>query len=113
MDIVLTLAIIYLVILIPYRLWITTGKYDYLKKDSEAQISDLKFNNNYYIDQINEYGRQIKEISSQRDEYRELWFESSNIIDYIEDIALEMPDGEFKTDILNTIHPEDNDNYTI
>ncbi len=99
--------VIYGVFAIPYKLWVTSGKYEYLKKDTDAKIQTLEFNNNYYIEQINNYFNQIRSLSDQKDTYYSLWSEAYDKLVEVEDIVAEMPDGEYKTRLEDLIYRDD------
>ena len=100
-------ALIYACIAIPYKLWIATGKYDYLKRDTDIRIEDLEFNNKYYIDQINDLRRQLSTVEQSRDVYHKLWNESIDKLIEIEDAVGDMPDGESKTILEDIIYRDD------
>ncbi len=101
---------LYGIIAIPYKLWITSGKYDYLKKDTDSKIETLEFNNQYYIDQINNYATQVNTLAGQRDMYYSFWSDSLNRLLEIEDIVSEMPDSEDKTKLEEALFREEEDN---
>jgi len=98
---------IYGLFAIPYKLWVATGRYDYLKKDTESKIQTLEFNNNYYIEQINSYANQVKTLAGQKDMYYSFWSDSLNRLLEIEDIVYDMPDGEDKTKLEEALFREE------
>ena len=102
--------VLYGLFAIPYKLWITSGKYDYLKKDTEAKIQTLEFNNTYYVEQINSYANQVKALTNQKDTYYQLWNEAYDKLVDLEYIIDEMPDSEYKSQLEEVIYrDEDND----
>ncbi len=98
-------AVIYACIAIPFKLWASTEKYKYLKKDTDVKIEDLEFNNKYYIDMINEYKAQLNVMIGAKDRYYALWSEALDTISEIEDILTDMPDNEFKSQIEEILYP--------
>lgn len=98
---------LYGLVAIPYKLWITSGKYDYLKKDTDSKIETLEFNNQYYIDQINNYANQVNALAGQRDTYYQLWNESYDKLVDLEYIIDEMPDSEYKTQLEEVIYRDE------
>ena len=99
------LAIIYVCIAVPIKLWASTEKYKYLKKDTDVKIEDLQFNNTYYVDLINQYQSQLKHMTSEKDRFYGLWSEALDTISEIEDFLLDIPDNEFKSQIEEILYP--------
>jgi hypothetical protein len=86
MEWLLSFAILYIGIYIPFKYWQVSGKYDYLKKDTDAKISQLEYNQNYYIEQINSYKQQVKTLTDQSEGYKWLWIEASSDLERIENV---------------------------
>jgi ABC-type uncharacterized transport system ATPase subunit len=106
-ELILCLIVLYGLITIPYKLWVTSGKYYYLKKETDSKIGTLEFNNQYYIDQINSYVNQVKTLAGQKDMYYSFWSDSLNRLLEIEDIVSEMPDGEYKSQLEEILYREE------
>lgn len=113
LELIFWSILLYGLFAIPYKLWITSGKYDYLKKDTEAKIQTLEFNNAYYIEQINSYANQVRSLTEQKDRYYSFWSDSLDRLLEIEEVLDDMPDNEYKDRINEILHVEDEDNDDI
>jgi hypothetical protein len=109
-EFILWSIILYGLIAIPYKLWVTSGKYYYLKNDTDEKIGTLEFNNQYYIEQINNYAHQVKTLAGQKDTYYQLWSEAYDKISELEYIIDEMPDSEYKTQLEEVIYRDEDEN---
>lgn len=94
MEWILSFAILYLGIYIPFKYWQISGKYDYLKKDTDAKISQLEYNQNYYIEQINNYKIQIRNLQNMNTSFQNLWDEAYNQLEQIESILMDEDPSE-------------------
>ena len=108
MEIIFTLAIIYVAMVIPFKLWQTTGKLEYLQKDTDKTIEDLKFNNDYYINQINELNKKLAEEKATSERYWNLYLiESTNLLtatEFVEGL------GEVQyEDLMDLLYGEDDE----
>jgi hypothetical protein len=112
-EFILCSIVFYGLVAIPYKLWVISGKYDYLKKDTEAKIQTLEFNNAYYIEQINNYANQVRSLNEQKERYYSFWSDSLNRLLDIEEVLDDMPDSEYKDRINEILHVEDEDNNDI
>ncbi len=86
MEWIITFGIMYLGIYIPFKYWQVSGKYEYLQKETNAKISQLEYDRNYYIEQINDYKIQIRNLSNSNIAWENLWRESFDKLDQIENI---------------------------
>lgn len=108
MELIFTLAIIYVAIVIPFKLWQTTGKLEYLQKDTDKTIEQLKFNNDYYINQINELSKNLAEEKATSERYWKLYLIES----YHLSVAMEFVENIGETqyeDLLDLLNSEDDD----
>ena len=89
MEWLLTFAIIYFGIFVPFKYWQVSGKYDYLKKDTDAKIAQLEYDRQYYIEQIKDYQIQIGNLSRMNTSFQSLWDEAYNKLEQIENVLLD------------------------
>lgn len=107
MEWILFFAFIYIGIYIPFKYWQVSGKYDYLKKDTDAKISQLEYDRNYYIDQINDYKIQIRNLSNMRNSFESLWDEAYGKLEEIEAILYDETPSDLTDKIYEVLWRED------
>lgn len=86
MEWIYSIAIIYFLFFVPFKHWQILGKYQYLQKEYEAKTSQLEFNEKYYLEQIDNYRRQVKTLTDQSEGYKWLWIEASSDLERIENV---------------------------
>lgn len=106
MEWILFFSFIYLGLVIPFKYWQVLGKYEYLKKDADAKINQLEYDRNYYIEQINDYKKQVKHLSNAVEEYKWMWIEATSDLERIENVLHDEDPSEL-TDKLFEILLED------
>ena len=106
-EFILCSIVFYGLVAIPYKLWVISGKYDYLKKDTDSKIKTLEFNNNYYIEQINSYADQVRTLAVQKENYHKLWNEAYDKLSDLEELVEEMPDSEDKSQLEEILYREE------
>lgn len=112
MEWLLTFAIIYFGIFVPFKYWQVSGQYDYLKKDTDAKIAQLEYDRQYYIDQIKDYQIQIGNLSRMNTSFQGLWDEAYNKLEQIENVLLDEDSSNLFdkiSEILWADDEEDND----
>ncbi len=107
MEWLLSFAILYIGIYIPFKYWQVSGKYEYLQKETNAKISQLEYNQKYYIDQINDYKIQVRNLSNSNIAWENLWQESFDKLDQIENILNDEDPSELTDKIYEVLWRED------
>lgn len=102
-----SILIIYFVFVLPYKLWLVSGKYDYLKKDTDAKISQLEYDRQYYIDQIKDYQIQIGNLQRMNVSFQNLWDEAYNQLEQIENILCDETPSELTDKIYEILWADD------
>lgn len=107
MEWLLSFAILYIGIYIPFKYWQVSGKYEYLQKETNAKISQLEYNQKYYIDQINDYKIQVKNLSNMKNSFELLWDEAYGKLEEIENILFDEDPSELTDKIYEVLWRED------
>jgi hypothetical protein len=94
MEWIITFGIMYLGIYIPFKYWQVSGKYEYLQKETNAKISQLEYDRQYYIDQIKDYQIQIGNLQRMNVSFQNLWDEAYNQLEQIENILYDETPSE-------------------
>lgn len=110
-ELLLTVGIAYFGIVMPFNLWKITGKYEYLKKETDERISHLEFNNQYYVDQINHLKQENTKLAEKAEVYRSEWYAATDKIELIEEYFFDMPDEEQDLKLNKILFPEDFEEY--
>lgn len=110
-ELLLTVGIAYFGIVMPFNLWKITGKYEYLKKETDERISHLEFNNQYYVDQINHLKQENTKLAEKAEVYRSEWYAATDKIELIEEYFFDMPDEEQDPKLNKILFPEDFEEY--
>lgn len=110
-ELLLTVGIAYFGIVMPFNLWKITGKYEYLKKETDERISHLEFNNQYYVDQINHLKQENAKLAEKAEVYRSEWYAATDKIELIEEYFFDMPDEEQDPKLNKILFPEDFEEY--
>lgn len=113
MEIIFTLAIIYVAVVIPFKLWQTTGKLEYLQKETDKTIEQLTFNNDYYIEHLNDSRNTIREISEKLEEanatserYWRLYLVESNNLAIATEFVEELGEDQYN-ELISLLYPEE------
>lgn len=89
-ELLTIVGIVYFGIFVPFRLWVLNGQHRFLKQETDQKISQLEFNNDYYIKEIENLRKEKVNLTSSLDVYREAWYEALDKIgaaqDYVDDI---------------------------
>ena len=86
MEWIYSIAIGYFIFFLPFKLWQLSGQYEHLIRDTEAKISQLEYDRDYYIEQINSYRQQVKTLADQSEGYKWLWIEATSDLERIENV---------------------------
>lgn len=108
-ELIFIAATIYFLFVLPFKYWKVSGQFQYLKQDTDAKISQLEYNNNYYIDQINSFQQQVNRLERERNQYYQLWSDELDRVAEVEDIVFDLPESDTKTKILNILYPGDDE----